>query len=1154
MNIYEYFASMKRESNILASDKIKLGGSTDGYNQMLILSDFYSNDKSIFVVLPTLYSAQKYYDVISQSVYDFDDVLFFPADELVSSEMISATGDFLFERINTLCSLANKKKRIIITNFHGAIKYEMKKETWELSSFKLEKDKEYDINDICNSLLRIGYINSYTVTNTGEFSRRGSILDIFPLGYDRPVRIDFFDNQIETIKHFDSETQRSIASLDYVNVLPVSEFIYNDKEFEIAKDKIYSFLDNYELSQIEDDMYKRDIESLMFHKNLGVLSRYLCFFDDSNTSLFDFCDNKKIYLIDPKKCEEIYQRLILDLNDACGRMSGYSMCDLKIFKDYKYVEASSNILIEGVRDIGGFDIRINSKDIVPYNANRKLIASDLISLKNTKKLIISLDNEERKEKLVELLEENDCLMVHINDANKISKGQINYIKGNTPSFELVDDDFMIINQTAIFDRENKPHNKAKYKSIYKNAQKISRYDELTIGDYVVHYDYGVGEYLGIITSDLGGIKRDMLHIMYGGKSALYVPLEQISQIMKYATAGTEGVMINTIGDSAWAKAKARARKKVHDISEKLISLYASRMNAEGFNYPVDSEEQLQFENDFDYELTPDQEKAVNDVKKDMESSRPMDRLICGDVGYGKTEVALRAAFKAVYGGKQVAVLAPTTILVRQHYNTFKSRMEDYGVKVAMLSRFVSKKDQNKIIDDLKSGYIDVVVGTHRLLSNEITYKDLGLLIIDEEQRFGVTHKEKIKELKVNIDCITLSATPIPRTLQMSMMGIKDLSMIETPPKNRYPIQTYVIERNDRIITDAIERELARGGQVFYLYNKVEDIEDVAAHIKSLVPEARICIGHGKLTKDKLEDIISGYIDKEYDVLICTTIIETGIDMPDTNTLIIHDADRLGLSQMYQIRGRVGRSSKIAYAYLMYEPRKMLTPEAEKRLATIKEFNELGSGLKIAMRDLSIRGSGDILGEEQSGFIDTIGIDMYLKILDEEIKKIKENDGEIKEEVKPLRQYAAIVNRTIPKEYINNDDIRIKIHKKIDLIKNEEDMNSLIDELNDRFGYPGDDLLIYMKEKLMKAYADRLGIESINKLDGFKIKLTFDLENTKKQDGLFIFKEAPHYNRLKLEYKDKVISFIFDIKGNKNEVFDQMIKFIKLLIEHNENKN
>ncbi len=1145
MNLYQYFANMRRQANILAYDKVKIGGSTDGYNQMLILSDFYSGSKSIFVVLPTLYTAQKYYDVISQSVSDFDDVLFFPADELVSSEMISATGDFLFERINTLCSLVNDdKKRIIITNFHGAIKYEMKKETWINSSFKLEVDKEYDIKNICETLLKIGYINSFTVSNTGEFSRRGSILDIFPLGYDRPVRIDFFDNQIETIKHFDSESQRSIASLDYVNILPVSEFIYDDNELEIAKNKIYSFLDNYELSQIEDDMYKRDIESLTLHKNLGVLSRYLGFFDDSNTSLFDFCDNKKIYLIDPKKCEETYQRLVLDLNDACGRMSGYSMADLKIFKDYKSLESISNVLIEGVRDIGGVDIKINSKDIVPYNANRKLIGEDLISLKNRKRLIVSIENEERREKLSELLEESGCLLVKINDCNKISQGQINYIKGNIPAFELVDEDFIVINQAAIFDRDDKSHNKAKYKSIYKNAQKISSYDELTVGDYIVHYDYGIGVYEGIKTLDLSGIKRDVLSITYGGNTGLYIPLEQISSIMKYASKDVEGIEINTIGDGSWARAKARVRKRVHDISEKLIKLYSERTKQNGFEFPADSEEQKQFESEFEFDLTPDQERAINDIKRDMESKKPMDRLICGDVGYGKTEVALRAAFKAIFGGKQVAVLAPTTILARQHYHTFKSRMDKYGVRVELLSRFVPKKKQDDIILDLMEGSVDLVVGTHRLLSNEVAYKDLGLLIVDEEQRFGVSHKEKIKELKVNIDCITLSATPIPRTLQMSMMGIKDLSMIETPPKNRYPIQTYVLERNDKIISDAIKREIIRGGQVFYLYNFVDTIFDEEAHIKSLVPDARICVAHGRLTKDQIENVIQKFIDKEYDVLICTTIIETGIDMPDTNTLIIHDADRLGLSQMYQIRGRVGRSNKIAYAYLMYEPRKILTPQAEKRLKTIKEFNELGSGFKIAMRDLSIRGSGDLLGEEQSGFVESVGIDMYLKILDEEINKKDEKPKE-------LINYAPIVNRVVSTDYIPNDDVRISIHKKIDNLKSYDEIKELIGELEDRFGPVSKELYLFMLERFMRFKANEIGIIKIENRNN-EIKFFMSKDESKQQDGIFLFENIRNYKNLRITSQEgRIIFIIYNInKDNMEDIFNNIIQFFESIKKHN----
>ncbi|MDE6013915.1 MAG: transcription-repair coupling factor, partial [Anaeroplasmataceae bacterium] len=572
--------------------------------------------------------------------------------------------------------------------------------------------------------------------------------------------------------------------------------------------------------------------------------------------------------------------------------------------------------------------------------------------------------------------------------------------------------------------------KAKYKSVYKNAIKISKYDELEFGDYVVHYDYGIGRYLGIKTIESEGIKRDFLYVLYGGESGVYIPLEQISSIMKYASKDVEGIKLHTIGSSQWARTKAKVRKRVHDISEQLIKLYAARQNAKGFEFLPDSTEQISFENDFAYELTPDQKKAIAAIKKDMESARPMDRLVCGDVGYGKTEVAMRAAFKAVYSGKQVCVLAPTTILATQHYQNFKNRMEDYGIDVELLNRFVPMSKQKQIIEGLKKGSVDVIIGTHRVLSNEIVYKDLGLLIVDEEQRFGVTHKEKIKELKVNVDCITLSATPIPRTLQMSVMGLKDLSMIETPPKNRYPVQTYVLERNDRIIADAIEKELSRGGQVFYLYNFVDSIEEIEQHLHDLVPMARICVGHGKLTKEKLENRVADFIAHKYDILLCTTIIETGIDMPETNTLIVHDADRLGLSQLYQIRGRVGRSNKIAYAYLMYEPKKILTTDAEKRLETIKEFNELGSGFKIAMRDLSIRGSGDLLGEEQSGFVESVGLDMYLKILNEEINHITVTEKEVPDKslLKPF------VSRTISKEYIENEDVRIEIHKKIDQLK------------------------------------------------------------------------------------------------------------------------
>ena len=1142
MNIFEYFSGRKNVNTIIKSDRISIGNSTDNYNIMLIASDFYANDKNIIIVLPNLFLAQKYYDMLS-NIINSDDVLFFPSDELLSIEMISAKGDFLFERIQTIYTLlSSNTKKIIITNLHGAIRYEMNNDTWLNSFLRIDENGIYDIDDLCKKLYKIGYKKALTVSKTGEFSKRGSIVDVFPLGYEDPIRIDFFDDEIETIKTFNIDSQRSIMKIDYVNILPVSEFIYDDNDYEIAKDKIEAFMDSYELSEIEYDMYKNDLMNLSLHNNLDTLSRYLSFFDEYKKTILDFTDNKRIYIIDPIKCKESYERLVLDINDSCGRIGGYSLSLEFLARKMIYRHDNANVLINGMRGLDEADINVYAKDIVPYNANSKLVLSDIKDYYYRKRLIIALNDEERIKKLNDLLYENKLYLTFIPDFSHLEIKQINAIRGYYPAFELSNEDFVLINESTIFDVDYKPK-KAKYKSVYKNATKVSKYDELEPGDYVVHYDYGVGKYIGIETLELGGIKRDVLTVEYAKKSKLYVSLEQISSIMKYASKDTVGIKINSLGDLEWARCKARVRKKIHDISDKLISLYAKRKQAEGYAFSPDSELQIEFENEFDYDLTPDQNKAVRDVKRDMESNHPMDRLICGDVGYGKTEVALRAAFKACYDGKQVAVLAPTTILARQHYQTFNSRMEKYGLRVEMLSRLVSSDKQKDIINGVNDGSVDVLIGTHRILSDSIKFKDLGLLIIDEEQRFGVTHKEKIKELKVSVDCITLSATPIPRTLQMSMVGIKDLSMIETPPKNRYPIQTYVIERNDKIIHDAIERELVRGGQVFYLYNLVDSIEDMAIKLHELVPEAKICVAHGRLSKEKLENIIAGFIDKKYDVLLCTTIIETGIDMPDTNTLIIHDADKLGLSQMYQIRGRVGRSNKIAYAYLMYEPRKILTSDAEKRLSTIKEFNELGSGFKIAMRDLSIRGSGDLLGEEQSGFVESVGIDMYLKLLDEEIN----HKDEIKEEAKPI--LPAIVSRTISSDYIPSDDVRISIHKRIDKIEGIESYKDLESELIDRFGEIPNDLLCYMKEKLMKNIALSIGIDKVEP-KGDMVTLIFSNEITRRLDGVFLFDKKNKYKNISLEYKNRLVHILFGLsKDNRVNDFDNIINYLTEIKEH-----
>ncbi|MDE7106564.1 MAG: transcription-repair coupling factor [Anaeroplasmataceae bacterium] len=1139
MDIYPLLNRLPSLKNCFSKNKISIGGTCDEFNMMMLACDFYRGISSIFVVLPNLYLAQKYYDGLLSFVKD-EDVLFFPADELMSAAMVAATGDFLFERIQTIFTLLTEEKKIVVMNIHGAIKYELPKEIWLGNIFTLKKNMSIEFDDLLTRFVRLGYEKVYTITKTGEFSRRGSIVDIFPLGFDRPVRIDFFGDEIDTIRYFDMETQRSLEETNGVVVLPVTEFMFDESDFISAKKNIMGFMDQFKLSSIEQDQLNKDLFSLENHQNLDQISRYMQFFNPNISTIFDFVEQKRIYVIDPVKSREMTEQLVLDLNEYCGRIGGYSIANMKLFENIDCIISQASVTIEGLRSIRALDYTLGVKEVASYKAKEKTIIEDFKRYQDNKYIIFSYTNEERFKRLLEACLEEHVFLVKVDDVDKIEYGQINCIYGNYPAFDMMYDGVLFLNEASLFEISYAPR-KAHYKSIYKNAIKISKYDELEVGDYVVHYDYGIGKYLGMKTMETSGIKRDFLYVMYNKGSSLYIPLEQISSIMKYASKDVEGVKLHEIGSTAWARTKAKVRKRVHDISGDLIKLYAARQNAKGFEFLPDTTEQLEFEADFTYELTPDQKNAIDAVKADMESPRPMDRLICGDVGYGKTEVAMRAAFKAVYSGKQVAMLAPTTILASQHYRTFKDRMEEYGIRVELLSRFVPATKQTQILEDLKKGGVDVIIGTHRLLSKEVVYKDLGLLIVDEEQRFGVSHKERIKELKVNVDCITLSATPIPRTLQMSMLGLKDLSMIETPPKNRYPVQTYVLERNDRIIADAIEREISRGGQVFYLYNFVETIEEMEAKLKKLVPMAKICVGHGKLSHDQLENRIRDFIQHKYDVLLCTTIIETGIDMPDTNTLIIHDANRLGLAQLYQIRGRVGRSNKIAYAYMMYEPRKMLTEEAEKRLETIKEFNELGSGFKIAMRDLSIRGSGDLLGEEQSGFVESVGLDMYLKILNEEIEHITAHP-ELTTDVSISTPF---VSRTISKEYIENEDVRIEIHKKIDKLKTLKSLHELQLELEDRFGQIDEELMLYMYEKLMKNYCKRLDIYKIDTTNKRYYDFIFSEEKTNQSDGNFLFTEMLKYTNLKLTYNRGEIHILLEVQGrNKLDYFKEICNYFQ----------
>jgi transcription-repair coupling factor (superfamily II helicase) len=697
---------------------------------------------------------------------------------------------------------------------------------------------------------------------------------------------------------------------------------------------------------------------------------------------------------------------------------------------------------------------------------------------------------------------------------------------------------------AAFQKKAVSKRKGQYVSVYENSKRLTAISDLKHGDYVVHYDYGIGRFLDIKTVELGNTKNDYIHLEYRDGDKLYIPLEAFSQIQKYA--GSEGFVprLSKLGGTDWDRAKARVRAKVKDLADRLVKLYSQREKASGIAYHPFPDLETELAQDFPYEETLDQSKAIDEILADMEQQRPMDRLLCGDVGFGKTEVALRAAFRTVLNNKQVAYLAPTTVLSRQHYLTFTERLAKFGVEVQLLNRFVSRKHQQDLLERLRNGSIDILIGTHRILSKDVAFRDLGLLVIDEEQRFGVEHKEKIKELKINVDVLSLSATPIPRTMQMAIMGVKSMSLLETAPENRYPIQTYVLEQNDNIVKDAIERELARKGQVFYLYNRIDDIHTIAERIQHLVPEARVKLAHGQMAKLQLESVIEAFVDREIDVLVSTTIIETGIDIPNANTLIIHEADRLGLAQLYQIRGRVGRSDRIAYAFLMYKKHKHLTEEAEKRLKVIKEFTELGSGFKIAIRDLSIRGAGDILGSEQSGFIDSVGIDLYLKILEEEIREQQGHPVE-KETLPPVK---ATVSRFIDEEYIENDFVKIEMHKKINRINRTADIQDLIAEFQDRFGRFEPELEIYMYERLFEKLTEKIHAEKIQERKT-NITLILSEKSTKQIAGDKLFAAGIKISKfIRFALKNNRIHIILDTVGLDRHWLYTMVGFLESITQ------
>ena len=1040
-----------------------LSGMSENHQYLMTYATYIQSGCFVVYVASNVYRANLAYEAFCK-LAGYENVNLYLTDEIISSELVAISDQFKKERLNTLKSIITNTPKIIVTHVLGCIRPNIERSEFEKYIKKIEKNDIINVTKFVKELISMGYKKCPITTKEGEFSVRGEVIDVFGACLDHPIRINLFDNEIEKIRYFDQETQRSIGEVQKEEIYPFNEVILKEEDINLLKDKLCKY---------DVALFNRDIEDIKNYQNVDRINKYLSFLEKGVSSVLDYIDNKTIIYDDLSRLNKANEQINNDLLHYLEEVNIPKDIKLTFNLDYNYIfvlknkqlfcsefkQSAKDILLDKVFDVGGFSV-------VTYDSDLRLLLSEL--KEGFSKTYVICIKDEKKGLIEELLRENKISFNECNKISNIKESSINLIDiSNAISYGFYDS-IEVITEKELFPKLKKSF--AKYRSDNESERYESK-DDLTVGDYVVHYDYGIGKYLGIETIELNKIKNDYLVIQYENMP-LYVPVEKFNMLEKYRASEGVTPKLTRIGNKEWEKKKAKIKEKVESIAKDLISLQVERESQKGFVYQKDSEFQKLFEEDFEFVETKDQKRIIEEVKKDMEEGLIIDRLICGDVGFGKTEIAMRAAFKAVYSGKQVAYLAPTTILTRQHYYTFKERFEKFGIKVELLNRLVSDKEQTRIISELINGQVDIIIGTHRILSNDVRFKDLGLLIIDEEQRFGVTHKEAIKKLKANIDVLTLSATPIPRTLQMAVMGVRQLSLIETPPLDRHPIQTYVLEYNDSIIKEAIYREMGRGGQVFYLHNRISDIEIVYRKIHRLVPEARICIGHGRMSKEELEDTIQSFIDREYDVLLCTTIIETGIDIPNSNTLIIDEADRLGLAQLYQIRGRVGRSDKIAYAYLTYKANKVLTETEAKRLNAIKEYTTLGSGYKIALRDLAIRGAGDILGREQSGYIDTIGLDMYMKLLDD---AIKERKGLVKEED---LNYVVDISKHVSKEYVSDDAIRIEIHKQISRIDSKEKKQELINEFTDRFGKLSNEILTYIEEKYMESLFKKYKIKNI----------------------------------------------------------------------------
>lgn len=1119
MNIFNNISNENKNFNtlldFLKSKKtpLLLSSVLESQKSHIVYDVFKNFSNSSIIICENELKAKNFYDDLK--LFFKDKVFYYPSKDVVFYSADVKSRDIIKYRFDVIKNILSNDNIVIVLSIEALFDRLVKKEIFEKFILNFKIGDTLNIEELSKKLIFMGYEKSASVEGIGQFAIRGGIIDIFSPIFENAFRIELWGDEIDSIRLLDSFSGRSIENIDNITIYPMRELVYEEdniqiaiknilKEFENTKNTLEKNNKNDELDRLTIHV-QETIEKLKNQKTFSGIDKFIQFFYEDNTTLLDYVkSNTILYFDEPNRIRE---KADIVKNEFLESLKGRILkgeilpCQNKMIFDYdeilNFTKNFEKILLVNIsQTLKDF----NPKEIIDFNVKSSIIEKNSLEklydeLKYYKSLnytiVFLASGTTRCERLEREFNENNINTIFLNEEKLnddyiIHKGIVYIIRGSlNKGFEYPDDKFIVLTDKELFGEEKKKKKASKKKK----GAKIESFTDLKIGDYVVHDNHGVAVFRGIEKMVTDGVSKDYLKLGYEDDGILYVSVNQLDMVQKYIGGGSSAPKINKLGGKQWGVAKAKAKKAIQLLAKDLVELYAKRQQAKGFMYSKDNIWQTEFEDSFPFEETDDQLNAIQDIKNDMESSKVMDRLICGDVGFGKTEVAIRAAFKAVQDNKQVVFLVPTTILAQQHYQTFIDRMKNFPINIEMLSRFRTAKQQKEALVGLEKGIVDIIIGTHRILSKDINFKDLGLIIIDEEQRFGVKHKEQLKSLKDNVDVLTLSATPIPRTLHMSMAGIRDMSLLEEPPRERMPVQTYVLEYDIESIRNAINRELARGGQVYYLHNRVNNIEEETIKLQNLVPDAVVSFAHGQMSERELEKAMLGFMKNEINVLVCTTIIETGLDISNVNTIIINDADHMGLSQLYQLRGRVGRSNKTSFAYLMYKKDKVLQEVSEKRLQTIKEFTEFGSGFKIAMRDLEIRGAGNLLGSQQHGHMDIIGYEMYCKLLDQAVRELK--GEEVEKEFETLIDIA--VNAFISPTYIENETQKLEMYKKISTIKTEADFFDVQDELEDRFGTIPKVVQNLLNIALMKSYANNIGVNKISQC-GNSISVRFNENN------------------------------------------------------------